>query len=87
MHPVFGTLEQRSKLRGSRHDTLVKRDSSSSSMKLSSLYACAPKPGPVFPIRATYNEVVCFEAGTPTLDAIIKIVSSDGIGRERPIKG
>ena len=87
MHPVFGTLEQRSKLRGSRQDTLVKRDSSSISMKLSSLYACAPKPGPVFPVRVTYDEVVWFEAGTPTFDAIIKIVGSDRIGRERPIKG
>jgi len=41
----------------------------------------------MFPIGATYNEVVWFEAGTPTLDAIIKVVSGDGLGREWPIKG
>ena len=87
VHPVFGSFEQRSRLRGGGQDTLVVREGSSSSMKLGSLYARTSKPGPMFPIGTTYNEVEWFKAGAPTFDAIAQVMSGDGIGREWPIKG
>ena len=87
VHPVFGTFEQRSELRGRRGHTLVESDGGSISMNLSSFYARASKPGPMFPIRTTYNKVIWFEISAPTFDTTIKVVGSAGIARAWPIEG